>query len=219
MPRETGPTYEKCRMSQPLRNGTDIKLLHVALGSNVGVGGKGPDEVLEAALSALAVAFETPVQQSRFFSTPAYPPGSGPDFVNAVVAIPTEMSARAALGHLHAIEARFKRDRAERWQPRTLDLDLLAAGQQVLPDGATFSEWFSLDPAEQQLKAPDGLILPHPRLHERAFVLVPFHDVAPQWRHPVTGKSVAEMLKALPASEIAQIRPLERDNKPERDAS
>ena len=68
--------------------------------------------------------------------------------------------------------------------------------------------WQELPAAEQATLAPDQLNLPHPRLQDRAFVLVPLLDVAPDWRHPLSGRSVAEMLASLPDSEIAEVKPL-----------
>jgi 2-amino-4-hydroxy-6-hydroxymethyldihydropteridine diphosphokinase len=147
--------------------------------------------------------------QSRLFSTPAFPPGSGPDYVNAALAVATDLDPEALLGRLHAIEEAFGRRRALRWGPRSLDLDLIAVDDAILPDRATFDAWAALPLAEQMTRAPDRLILPHPRLHERAFVLVPLLDVAPDWRHPVIGRSVREMCAALPAELREEARPLE----------
>ena len=90
----------------------------------------------------------------------------------------------AVLARLHATEDAFARRRRARWGPRTLDLDLIAMGDTVLPDAATQARWRALDAAAQRSLAPDRLILPHPRMQERAFVLVPLADVAPGWRHP-----------------------------------
>ena len=91
---------------------------------------------------------------------------------------------------------------------RTLDIDLLALGDSVLPDAETQDNWRGLDPALQARRAPDRLILPHPRLQDRAFVLVPLADVAPGWVHPRTGQSVAAMLGVLPEADVAQVKPL-----------
>lgn len=93
-----------------------------------------------------------------------------------------------------------------RWGARGIDIDLLAMGDQVAPNAAVQDEWRGLAPDRQQATAPDRLILPHPRMQDRAFVLVPLADVAPQWRHPRTGASVAEMLAALPAAERDALR-------------
>jgi 2-amino-4-hydroxy-6-hydroxymethyldihydropteridine diphosphokinase len=67
----------------------------------------------------------------------------------------------------------------------------------------------AIDLGKAQTVAPPHLILPHPRMHERGFVLAPMADVAPDWRHPVTGRTAAEMLAALPADELAGIKPIE----------
>ena len=91
---------------------------------------------------------------------------------------------------------------------RTLDLDLLAWGDSVLPDSATQDSWRALPPEAQVRAVPDGLILPHPRLQDRAFVLVPLADVAPDWVHPRTGLTVRQMLAALPAADRDAVKPL-----------
>ena len=79
-------------------------------------------------------------------------------------------------------------------------------GETVLPDAATARQWMALDLGRAQTLVPPRLILPHPRLQERAFVLVPLVDVAPDWRHPLTGRSVAEMLASLPPADLEAIR-------------
>jgi 2-amino-4-hydroxy-6-hydroxymethyldihydropteridine diphosphokinase len=138
---------------------------------------------------------------SPIYKTPCFPPGTGPDYANAVLAVRTDRSANQILTLLHATEADFGRQRTKRWGQRTLDLDLLALGDQVAPDLATYETWRDLAPDRQQSEAPVQLILPHPRLQDRAFVLVPMADVAPDWVHPVSGLSVRDMLAALPASD------------------
>ncbi len=109
------------------------------------------------------------------------------------------------LATLHAVEARFGRERVTRWGGRTLDLDLLAMGTQVLPDAATQVAWRDLPPEDQARQAPDRLILPHPRMQDRGFVLVPLADVAPDWLHPLLGQNVRQMLARLPAGDLADI--------------
>ncbi len=92
---------------------------------------------------------------------------------------------------------------------RTLDLDLLAFGDSVLPDAATQDHWRGLPGADQSRLAPDQLILPHPRMQDRAFVLVPLADIAPDWRHPLLGLTVAQMVSRLPAQDRAALVPIE----------
>lgn len=145
---------------------------------------------------------------SRFFATPCFPPGAGPDYVNAVVRVRTALPPVEILQVLHRIEHRFGRARQERWGMRTLDLDLLAAGDLILPDLDTQTRWRSLPPEAQARAAPDLLVLPHPRLQDRGFVLVPMNDIAPGWVHPVLDKPVSALLAALPGEEIAGITPL-----------
>ena len=182
----------------------------ISLGANVASTRRSLVESLELALSLLADADEIIVTaRSRWFRTPAFPPGSGPDFVNAGAVLETALDPEAVLAALHGAEAKLGRMRPSRWAPRVCDLDLIAMEDIVLPDRETLARWMVLDLGQAQTVAPPRLILPHPRMHERAFVLAPLADVAPEWRHPATGKTVAGMLAALPAGDLAEITPLE----------
>lgn len=145
---------------------------------------------------------------SRFFSTPCFPAGAGPDFVNAVVSVSWQGDADSLMHRLHALEARHGRERTQRWGQRTLDLDLIAMGTTVLPDLKEFSHWRDLALDRQIIESPAKLILPHPRLQDRAFVLVPLADIAADWCHPVSGVSVRRMVDALPPSDVEAVRPL-----------
>ncbi len=175
----------------------------VALGANLS------NAVAFNARLVVAAAHEVPGRvacMSRLYRTPAFPKGAGPDFVNAVLATHCPLPPAAMLQSLHAIEARHGRRRDRRWAARSLDLDLLGRGAIVRPDPPGVARWIELDPDRQTQEAPDELILPHPRVQDRAFVLVPLAEVAPRWRHPLTGRTVVRMLADMPAAQRREIR-------------
>ena len=183
----------------------------------IALGGNGSAEigsvraVIEGAIASVAALSADPqaVRTSRLFRTPAFPEGAGPDFVNAAMAFPYAGTAQDLLAELHAIEAEAGRERQIRWGARVLDLDLIALGGQVLPDAGTQDGWRALPLAVQQTRAPERLILPHPRVQDRSFVLVPLAEVAPGWRHPRIGRTVEELLADRPAQERAEVQPLQ----------
>ncbi len=185
------------------------KRAFIALGSNQSSVAGGPIETVRYALQLLEdVGFHL-VAVSPLYSTYAVPVGSGPDFINAVVEVSTPLDSSQTLALLHGIEAEMGRTRAQRWAPRPLDLDLLAVEGFVLPDAQTHDHWRRLAPDRQKTVAPDGLVLPHPRLQDRAFVLVPWADIAPDWQHPVLHKTVREMLNDLPDADKEGVNPAE----------
>lgn len=184
------------------------QLCLLALGANLPHAGRTPSETLRVALDDLAARGCLITAVSRFFRTPAFPAGHGPDYINTAACLHHGGSPDTLLALLHDVEATHGRARAERWGQRTLDLDLLAVGNFVLPDHATWNHWHELPPESQTRIAPDRLILPHPRLQDRAFVLIPLADVAPDWVHPVLGQSVADMCAALPPKTVAEIVPV-----------
>ncbi|MGJ8622880.1 MAG: 2-amino-4-hydroxy-6-hydroxymethyldihydropteridine diphosphokinase [Yoonia sp.] len=177
----------------------------IAFGSNKNSAWGDARKTVLTALEHVQGLAASPLACSPLYATPAFPEGSGPDFVNAVAAIETALSPADLLSALHRIEADAGRERLARWGARTLDLDLIACGGDVLPDHATYQRWHDLPLAEQMQRAPQDLILPHPRLQDRAFVLVPLCDVAPDWIHPVLGKTAAQLCAALPAADSASV--------------
>lgn len=184
------------------------RIFHVAFGGNVETSHGSPRETMDAALNRLVRNKIRITRRSRFYDTPAFPAGSGPNFVNGVVEIETELSRRQLLVHLHDVEAEFGRMRRNRWGARTLDLDILTCQQETLPNLEKWQYWFDLPPEKQQIEAPETLILPHPRMQDRAFVLVPLAEVAPKWQHPVLGQTVLELLNALPENLRNEVKPL-----------
>ena len=151
----------------------------IALGANMPSRAGPPAQTLRVALAALAAAGVEVLKVSSFIETAAWPDPADPPFTNAAASLRTSLQPVAVLELLHAIETEFGRVRSRKNAPRTLDLDLLAY-RDVVMDGP-------------------ALILPHPRLAERRFVLEPLAEIAPDWRHPVTGLTPGEMLQSLRA--------------------
>ncbi len=188
---------------------SDVTACLIALGANLPSGDNSPKASVSKAMDRLEELCVEGVARSRLFRTPAFPAGSGPDFVNAAMRVEWRNGAEALLSALHDIEEEFGRTRTARWEARVMDLDLIGFGDAVLPDAETRAKWAALPPEDAGRVVPDGLIVPHPRLAERPFVLVPLADVAPDWVNPATGLSVTTMLEALGDDALAEVQPLE----------
>lgn len=141
----------------------------IALGSNLG----DRERTLKDAVAALREHL-TSLRVSTFYDTEAVGVGSQPRFLNAAVMGRTALTARDLLDTLLNIERRFGRERPSPGAPRTLDLDLILYGDLTINE--------------------PGLVVPHPRFRQRAFVLGPLAEIAPDLTDPVTGQTVAELL-------------------------
>ncbi|MEM9523801.1 MAG: 2-amino-4-hydroxy-6-hydroxymethyldihydropteridine diphosphokinase [Pseudomonadota bacterium] len=198
-------------MSQVFPNQQKDRFACVALGSNVASAVGSPLDTVRFAIKKIWESGLCLGRISHLYEAPAIPAGSGPNFVNAVVRIEGDLPPQDLLEKLHAIEADLGRVRRIRWAPRSLDLDLLCSGDAILPNPDEYRRWMRMSIERQVEETPENLILPHPRLQDRGFVLVPMSDVASDWRHPVLGRTVREMLAALPESEITAIRPIAKN--------
>ncbi len=158
-------------------------MIFIGIGANLPSQRFGPPHATcEAALSALEGHGIIVAQRSRWFRSAPLPASEQPWYVNGVARLETALEPLALLGVLHRIEADFGRRRTRRNASRVLDLDLLAYDELVM-DGK------------------DGLILPHPRMHQRAFVLLPLAEVAAGWRHPVLERGIGDFLAEIPGDQ------------------
>ena len=178
--------HRKCAIAA----GTSV---FVGVGGNLPCPHHGPPPlVFEAALAAMAADGIVVIRRSRWYRSPPWPASDQPEYVNGVLELAPLLPPERLLDALHGIEARFGRVRGVPNAARILDLDLLAYGALVRTDTA----------------CP---VLPHPRLHERAFVLRPLADLAPAWRHPVLSVSIGTLIERLAADQWAEPIEAERD--------
>jgi 2-amino-4-hydroxy-6-hydroxymethyldihydropteridine diphosphokinase len=153
----------------------------IALGANLPFEDVSGAALLARAVGALRGDGLALQALSGVWETEAWPQGAGqPDYYNAVARLDAgALEPQPLYERLTAIERRFGRERRARWAARTLDLDIVTMDGRIGTFGA--------------------ITLPHPRMHERAFVLAPLAELAPEWRHPVLGLGAAELLAGLPA--------------------
>lgn len=155
----------------------------IALGSNLG----DSQAILDSAVQLLNQTPGIEVRaKSSWYCTKAVGPPQ-PDYLNGCVLLQVQMSPQQLLATLLEIEAKFGRVRQQRWGPRTLDLDLLLFDDIVLDT--------------------PHLQIPHPRMKERAFVLVPLAEIAPNWIEPTSGNAIAQLVDKVDSSEVRQIIP------------
>jgi 2-amino-4-hydroxy-6-hydroxymethyldihydropteridine diphosphokinase len=160
-------------------------VIFLALGANLPHPGIGPPRaVLEAALARLDAEGVRVLRRSRWYASPPWPPSDQPWYVNGVAEVESALPPADLLARLHAVEAGFGRERGVRNAARVLDLDLVDWHGRIDPEGT---------PA-----------LPHPRMHERGFVLLPLAELAPDWRHPVTGTPIGDLIARLPPDTAAE---------------
>jgi len=155
-------------------------LIFIGIGSNLPSDMYGaPLDNCEAALVVLGERGLNIIKRARWYESAPVPVSDQPWFINGVVTVSTTLSPQALLDLLHDIEHSFGRVRRVRNEARILDLDFIAYGDLVI-------------------EGEEGAILPHPRMHQRAFVLLPLGELAPDWVHPVLKIPIEELVLALP---------------------
>jgi 2-amino-4-hydroxy-6-hydroxymethyldihydropteridine diphosphokinase len=161
--------------------------VYIALGGNLPHPRFGPPKAtLEAALGELERRGARLERLSPWYSSAPVPASDQPWFVNAVAEISTDLLADILLAQMHAVEEAFGRVRSVTNAARRIDLDLLDFRGQIAAGG------------------PGRATLPHPRLVGRAFVLRPLADLAPDWRHPVSGAAIGALVAALPSDQLIE---------------
>lgn len=193
-------------MPQPHAKAPHGRNALIALGSNATSLWGDARETIQKSMSEIGKSLGEIRAKSEFYATPAFPAGAGPDFVNAAIRVRTNLDAAEIMIALHQIEAEAGRTRVVRWGQRTLDLDLIGLDDVVLPNLQTHQYWRDLGLDAQAKTAPEQLIVPHPRVQDRSFVLVPLCDVAAQWVHPILGVTVQQMHDDLPQVDLDGVR-------------
>ena len=174
---------------------TEKKLCWLALGSNLPYRGMEPLQVIDAAITALQDAGLDQVKVSGFYRTEPVPKSDQADFINCVLTSKTDYNALEILNICQLIEQSFGRDRSTRWGARTLDIDIINYDHQIIP---SIEEWRAAAEAVDANSELPKLVLPHPCMHKRAFVLQPLCDLVPGWWHPVCSRTAADLLSQQP---------------------
>ncbi len=161
--------------------------IYIALGANL----SNPKKNFVSAISDIATSGIEVIKTSSLWHSPAWPKGQGhPDYVNAVISVSSDLGPIALLKRLHIIEAQYGRERTQLNAPRPLDLDIVDYKGQV---------------------KEERIVLPHPRMMGRPFVLLPLLEIAPDWRHPITQAPVLEALSWLQYDDVMAHHIIQRE--------
>jgi 2-amino-4-hydroxy-6-hydroxymethyldihydropteridine diphosphokinase len=192
-------------LDQVENNRTNLTAVYLAFGSNQADHLKDSVATIQSSYALLTDNSVDITTFSPFFQTPAFPAGNGPDYVNSVVCAKTSLNQNDLLAVLHDIEATLGRERKQRWGARVIDIDLLDYQGCILPTLEIYQYWRNMTLELQKTSWPSDLILPHPRIQDRGFVLVPLEVVAPDWVHPVTHESIDVLIGQIDPNELKEI--------------
>ena len=181
----------------------------VVLGSNLSSEFGNSDETLKKCVNDIrSYRAIKSVVESKWYSSLSFLDEREPRYVNVGIELNTNLKPVELLNFTSALENKYGRKRQRRWDPRTCDIDILLCDQLILPNKLSFVKWLKLDLPDQIKLIPNELILPHPRLQERAFFLNPLNDLQPDWIHPFLKIKAKEMLDSLPPHELESIQEL-----------
>lgn len=180
----------------------------IAFGANISGPFGNPTETLKHALKEFQVESLLIKKKSKLYSSLSFPDPRKPKYINGCVQISVSCSASDVLKRLKQIEKKMGRQKKYRWDSRVCDLDLLSFDNQVTPNVETFNHWYKMPLEHQIVEKPVQLLLPHPRIQDRAFVLKPLLEFAASWRHPVLNRTVKEMFNFLPELERDCVMPI-----------
>ena len=146
--------------------------------------------------------------ESNWYISSSFLDKREPRYVNVGIQFSTNLEPIELLNFTSGLENKYGRKRQRRWGPRTCDIDILLCDQLILPNKLNFKKWLNLNLSDQIRLVPNELILPHPRLQERAFFLKPLNDLQPDWIHPFLKMNAKEMLDSIPLNELESIHEL-----------
>ncbi|VAV97035.1 2-amino-4-hydroxy-6-hydroxymethyldihydropteridinepyrophosphokinase [hydrothermal vent metagenome] len=159
---------------------------YISFGANLAFAGQAPEQTILAAMQALDDADLQLINCSSLWASPAWPDANDPSFVNAVALFMCHLTPLRLMNRLGRMENRYGRVRNKPNAPRTLDLDLISYG--------------GLVSNTRRVK------LPHPGAGSRAFVLLPLHEIAPDWKHPITAEPIGQMIADLPVQDKSETK-------------
>ena len=170
----------------------------IALGANLNGSFGSPIKTLKMCIKKLQENDVIIEKKSSWYQSKAFPNPLDPPFVNRCLKVLTHLEPLDFLDLISNIETELGRKRKKRWESRVCDIDILSNNQKILPNLDKFNYWYKMELYNQIVIKPKELIIPHPRIQEREFVLLPLLDIQPNWTHPILNKTVLQLCEELP---------------------
>lgn len=167
----------------------------IALGANLNGSFGSPIKTLKMCIKKLQENDVIIEKKSSWYQSKAFPNPLDPPFVNRCLKVLTLLKPLDFLDLISNIETELGRKRKKRWESRVCDIDILSNNQKILPNLDKFNYWYKMELYNQIVIKPKELIIPHPRIQDRDFVLIPFCEIEENWIHPVFDKKIKLLLK------------------------